>query len=76
MLAVKGRLLAVGHLEHFSDWASEPPLAEPPPARQSAAALALCQERTRGRELATKSIGPRIAIAWQDRFASGCLALY
>ena len=54
----------------YSAWASEPRPAAPVPALPSAVALVLCREDARVKELPTRSIGPRTAIAWQDGSAS------
>ena len=54
----------------YSAWASEPRPAAPVPALPSAVALVTCREDARVKELPTRSIGPRTAIAWQVGYAS------
>ena len=75
MQAGKVRSSAAAPSVDYSASALAPRLAAPGPALPSAAALVLCRADARVKELPTRSIGPRIAIAWLDGSASGAAPL-
>ena len=70
MRAGKVRSSAAAPSVDYSAWASELRPAAPVPALPSAVALVPCLEDARVKELPTRSIGPRTAIAWQVGYAS------
>ena len=75
MQAGKVRSSAAAPSVDYSASASAPRPAAPEPALPSAAALVLCREDARVKELPTRSIGPRIATAWRDGSVSGAAPL-